>query len=168
MSWENIVKSIAPVLGTALGGPLGGIATKFITDALGIDSITMNSEATRKKITSGLTNNLENLQKIKDAELNFKKEMKKLDIQEEQLRYQDVKNARENEIKRNDSTQTWLTFIITGGFFSLLSLLLFVDIDNDVKNILNIMVGSLGTAWVGIVNYYYGSSVLDSRSNTDI
>ncbi len=34
--WKSIVSSVAPVLGTALGGPLGGVAARAAMDALGI------------------------------------------------------------------------------------------------------------------------------------
>ena len=34
MNWKSVVRSVAPTLGAALGGPLGGIATKFLSDAL--------------------------------------------------------------------------------------------------------------------------------------
>ena len=34
MDWKALVKTVAPVLGTALGGPLGGAATKFLTGKL--------------------------------------------------------------------------------------------------------------------------------------
>lgn len=41
MNWEDIGKTLiglgAPLLGTALGGPLGGIAGKVLADALGTD-----------------------------------------------------------------------------------------------------------------------------------
>jgi len=30
--WKKVVSTVAPVLGTALGGPLAGAATKFIAD----------------------------------------------------------------------------------------------------------------------------------------
>lgn len=42
MNWEDIGKTLiglgAPILGTALGGPLGGIAGKVLADQLGVDS----------------------------------------------------------------------------------------------------------------------------------
>jgi hypothetical protein len=34
MNWKSIVKSIAPVLGTALGGPIAGGAIKMLSSAL--------------------------------------------------------------------------------------------------------------------------------------
>jgi hypothetical protein len=33
-SWKDIIRSIAPTIGTALGGPLAGTATKFIADKM--------------------------------------------------------------------------------------------------------------------------------------
>ena len=36
--WKSVVGTVAPLLGTALGGPFGGVAGKMIQDALGVDS----------------------------------------------------------------------------------------------------------------------------------
>jgi hypothetical protein len=32
--WKELVKGVAPVIGGAFGGPFGGVAVKFMADAL--------------------------------------------------------------------------------------------------------------------------------------
>lgn len=52
----------------------------------------------------------------------------------------------------------FLVISTTFGFFGLLALLFFVPFPPESKEILNITLGSVGTAWLGIVNYNFGSS----------
>ena len=40
MDW---LKTIAPMLGTALGGPLGGAAAEFVADKLGLSEKTVDA-----------------------------------------------------------------------------------------------------------------------------
>jgi hypothetical protein len=57
-----------------------------------------------------------------------------------------------------DSTPQLLAFFVTAGFFGLLYLLCFKSAPDANLAMMNIVVGSLGTAWVGIVAYYFGSN----------
>jgi len=34
MNWQELVKSVAPMIGTALGGPFAGMATKWLAGKL--------------------------------------------------------------------------------------------------------------------------------------
>jgi hypothetical protein len=51
-----------------------------------------------------------------------------------------------------------LAVSVTAGFFSLLFLLCFKKAPDANMAMLNIVLGSLGTAWVGVMSYYFGSS----------
>ena len=53
-----------------------------------------------------------------------------------------------------------LAFMITGGFFTILGFMLIHPLPDNgsVKDVLLIMMGSLGTSWTGIIAYYFGSS----------
>ena len=62
-----------------------------------------------------------------------------------------------------DWTPSVLGYIVTVGFFGLLAYLATHDVPNTSERILDVMIGSLGTAWIGIINYYYGSSSGSSR-----
>ena len=74
--WKALVKTVAPVLGTALGGPLAGAATAAITKAvLGSDT------ATEKDIEAALaTASPEILLKLKEADQAFETRMTELGI----------------------------------------------------------------------------------------
>lgn len=88
---------------------------------------------------------------------------------------QDTQSARDREVKINtDPNSSWLSKNIPGmlalgvtlGFFGMLAWMLNYDVPTTNKDILNIMLGSLGTAWVSIVGFYFGSS-MGSKTNAE-
>lgn len=68
-----IVKTVLPWIGTALGGPLGGIAASAVGKALGMEDATVDSV---KAVLGGMPP--EELTKLKLAELDTQIQMKKL------------------------------------------------------------------------------------------
>ena len=111
--WKAMIKTAAPMLGTALGGPLGGAAGALIAKALGGDE-TKASADDLAKLCQNVTP--EQLLALKNAEQEFQLKLKQMDINElkdlEALAVQDRASAREREIKTGDS---WMPRIL-GGF----------------------------------------------------
>lgn len=79
----------------------------------------------------------------------------------------DVESARDREIAIATSDKAPLinkiilpcmAIGVTIGFFTILLYMLKYEVPKDNERILDIMLGSLGTAWIGIVFYYFGSS----------
>lgn len=52
----------------------------------------------------------------------------------------------------------WLAFIITIGYFGAMASLMLLPIPDDSHEVLLVMLGTLGTAWGGIIGYFFGSS----------
>lgn len=170
-AWDNIkpfVSKFAPIVGAALGGPLGGAAGALLANALGV------KDADPKSIEQAIKNGTltgEQIIALKQAEDQFALQMKQLDINSveemEKLAIQDRSSAREREMAVKDWTPRILAYGVTIGFFGLLSFLLRHDLPAGSKDVLNIMLGSLGTAWISIVTYYFGSSA-GSDKKTDL
>ena len=74
MNWKETLAAVAPTLATALGGPLAGAATKFISGKLlGKDDSTL--EEIEQAVLGASPEQLANL---KNIDYEFKKEMEKL------------------------------------------------------------------------------------------
>ena len=165
-SWKNVVSTVAPWLGAALGGPLGASAVTLIGNAIGLDKAT---ESTLKQALSGVTQ--EQLLAIKTADAEFEIKMRELGISEvkdlENIAAGDRDSARKRGIEVKDWTPRILAYLITLGYFLMLSMLVFGSIPVENKDTLYIMLGSLGTAWTGIISYYFGSTA-SSRAKTEL
>lgn len=97
-----------------------------------------------------------------EQQLQFDQRMAELQTQAElklaELEAADRASARTRETAVKDRTPAVLAYSITGGFFGVLSGMMFIEIPLTAKDVLYVMVGSLGTAWTGVIAYYFGSS----------
>ena len=150
---KQVLSAIAPTLGTAIGGPFGALAGTLVSAALGTSA---NDD---KATDSALLNaSPDTLLKLKQAELDFQAHMRELGIGEEKLVYDDMANARAREISVRDYTPAVLSYLITLGFFGTLCFMLINGKPAQGGDALLVMLGSLGTAWAGVIAYYFGSS----------
>jgi hypothetical protein len=85
---KGLIGTLAPTIGKALGGPLGGAAAQTIASVLGC-------KTDEKSITTAIqAATPEQLAEIKRAELGFKTRMKELDVDVFKLETDDIQNAR--------------------------------------------------------------------------
>ena len=163
--WKALVKSIAPTIGTALGGPLGGMSGLALSKALGVSEDAAKDETTLAAAVQGASP--DQLLALKKADQDFAVQMQKLGFENvealEAIAAGDRANARDREIKTQDWTPKVLGIAITLGFFGLLAYLMKREPPAGSRDILNIMLGSLGSAWIGVVTYYFGSSAGSAR-----
>lgn len=153
MSAKEWLKELAPLIGTALGGPLGGAAAAFIASKLGIEESTV--EAVSEVLNSGKLTP-EQIQAVKLAEIDFQKFLEANKIDLEKIHAGDRDSARKMQIAAPSRIPGVLAILITGGFFGILVYML--QSEYKPTDSLLVMLGSLGTAWTSIVAYYYGSS----------
>lgn len=160
-NWKQLVGSVAPALATALGGPLAGMATKAISSAvLGKDSGS-EMEITEAIIAGGP----DTLLKLKEADQSFSVEMKKLDINLEEISAKDRDSARRREIETKDNAPKILAAVIVTGFFAVLGVIAFVPLPAGAQAPVNILLGSLTALLLQVGNYYFGSSAGSSKKN---
>ena len=151
MDW---LKTLAPLLGTALAGPLGGAAVGFIADKLGIESKTI--EAVQEALDSGKMT-ADQVASLKVAEIEFRRFLEANKIDLERIAAADRGAARQMQQATQSAVPAALTFVITLGFFGVLGAMLY---DDSVINSppLLIMLGSLGTAWTSAIAFWFGTT----------
>ena len=89
-AWQGLIKSIAPRVGLALGGPFAGLATQTLANTLFPDQSGVKQSASLTKLLSGpLTGDAVMLEKLRQAEKKFDVQMRKLDVEIETLHVQD-------------------------------------------------------------------------------
>ena len=158
----GLLAQIAPTIATAIGGPVAGMATKALSNAL-----FGHQDAPDDEIQAALLNATpEQLSTIKKIDADFKAKMKELDIDLERIASQDRDSARNMQIHTNDWIPRVLALLITVGFFGILIWMLTKGMPPTGTEALLMMLGALGTAWTGVVNFYYGSSA-GSKAKTD-
>jgi len=147
MDW---LKSIAPTLATALGGPLAGLAINAVSSALGIDPDKVQETISSGKLTA------DQIASIQQAELALKARAQELGLDFAKLAVDDRKSAREMQISTKSFIPPALAILVTLGFFGILVGMMMETFKTSEP--LMLMLGSLGTAWTGIIAYYFGSS----------
>jgi membrane-bound ClpP family serine protease len=104
---------------------------------------------------------------IKKIDADFKVQMKSLDIDLERISAGDRDSARQMQRETKDWVPKVLAIVITLGFFGILIWMLLNGMPKTGTEALLMMLGALGTAWTGVVNFYYGSSA-GSKAKNDL
>ena len=157
-----LLGQVAPTLATALGGPMAGLAVKTLSNVL-----LGHEEGTDEDLSKALGSATpEQLSDIKKIDADFKVRMKELDIDLEKISAGDRDSARKMQMETKDWVPKVLAVAITIGFFGILVWMLVYGMPPSGTEALLMMLGALGTAWTGVVNFYYGSSA-GSKAKTD-
>ena len=154
MDFKQIVSAIAPFLGTMIGGPVGGAAMSALSRAL------FGKEGgTEQEIQEALgLASPETRVKLRQIEAELKLEMEKAVVESNRIDAMDRDSARAKEIATKDWMPAILATVLTLGLFGILFALIFYPVQSTMVGVLNVMLGFLGTAWGGAMQYYFGSS----------
>ena len=147
----NWLEQIAPTIATCLGGPLAGLAVSAVSKALGV-----SQEDAKERMDSGKMS-ADQIAQVKVAEIELQKQAQSLGLNFEQLAVEDRKSARDMQTTTQSFIPPLLSILVTAGFFGILAYLMVTPTDT-ANTPLMIMLGSLGTAWTGIIAFYFGSS----------
>jgi len=146
----NWLSQIAPTIATALGGPLGGIAYEAIAKVMGI------SQDDAKKMLDDGKLTADQIASVQQAEIALKAKAQELGLDFEQLAVTDRKSARDMQANTHSFIPPALAILVTIGFFGILYGLMTEQF--KTSDALLLMLGSLGTAWTGVIAFYFGSS----------
>jgi len=156
MEW---LKTIAPTIATALGGPLAGMAVSAVAKAIGCSPDEVQDVISSGKLTS------EQVASIQLAELELKKQAQSMNLDFAKLLAEDKKSARDMQIATKSWIPALLAVFVTIGFFGILLGLMTEHF--KTSDALMLMLGSLATAWTGVMAFYFGSSA-SSQAKTEL
>jgi len=158
---KSILSVVAPNIGTALGGPIGGMAGRVVAKALlGKD------EASNEEISEAVEKATpEQLVALKKADADFKVQMKQLDIDLAKISAGDRDSARQRQIALGDHTPTVLAILTMLAFFGYIGAVTFLPTPNADIGLLNVALGWLGGTASTVIAYYFGSSSGSKQKN---
>lgn len=165
----NVVKTLAPTIATALGGPLAGGAVAALESVFGISPAPQSTIDDRQdqlaQAISGATP--EQLAAVRKADQDYSLAMANAGFKDVEtlaaLAVQDRSNARAMQISTKSIVAPSLAVFVTVGFFTILGFMMFTELPKAAHDALMLLLGSLSTAWAAIIAYYFGSSAGSDR-----
>lgn len=166
MDWKAIVGTVAPWIGTALGGPLGGMAVEAAANALGISDKTTDAV---KQALSGVTP--EQMLALKKADQEFAAQMQALGFKQvtdlEAIAAGDRDSARKLQASAPSNIPALLTCFVVGAFTTTLILLLKFDVPATNRDIVVYMIGQLSGGFTSALAFWLGTT-RDSGRKTEL
>lgn len=166
MDFSSLIKTVAPWIGTALGGPLGGMAVEAASRALGLGESTTES---LKTALSGATP--EQMLALKKADQEFSLQMQALGFKQitdlEAIAAGDRKDARDMQRSTRSIMPAVLSCVVTVGFLGLLTGMMLGVLKVSDSQALLLMLGSLGAAFGAVMQFWFGTTA-DSGKKTDL
>lgn len=148
----QVLKTVAPTIAMAVGGPFGALAATAISAALGTPA--GDDKATEAALLSATPDTLLALRK---GEQDFTVRMRELGISEDKLVYDDIANARAREVAVRDNTPRNLAYLVLAfaGLCIAATLAGWTKVDSALAGTL---IGYLVAEARSALAYYFGSS----------
>ncbi len=157
MDWTKIIATVAPWIGTAIGGPLGGMAVEAAANALGLSDKTV--EAVKGAIMGASP---ETLLALKEADQNFALQMQSLGFQNikdlESIAAADRDSARKMQMENKSFMPAVITAGILASFAGTLVALLFIPIPTENRDLIIYMIGQLSGFAGSAVAFWLGTT----------
>lgn len=166
VNWQAIVKTVAPWIGTALGGPLGGMAVEAAANALGLGEKTVDAV---KQALGGATP--EQMLALKKADQEFALQMRALGFKAatdlEAIAAGDRRDARGMQVAKPSPMPAVLTVGTGVGFFFTLGALFLYPIPPENRDVIVYMCGQLAAAFAACLAFWVGTT-RSSQNKTEM
>jgi len=149
MDW---LKSLAPTLATALGGPLAGMAVEAISKAIGVDPSEVQNTINSGKMTA------DQIASLQTAEIALKARAQEMGLDFEKLAVADRASARQMQISTNSFVPPALSIMIVVAWSAVQYFLLTHVIDPSMRELIARVLGTLDGALMLVLSFYFGSS----------
>jgi len=142
MGFKSVLQKVAPFLGGLVGGPVGASVGVLIGNLLGVDP--SNEESLTTALKSATPDQIIAIRQIESAE---RMRMSQLLIEEMKVHSGDRENARTMQI---------LGLML--GYFGVIAILMLFPVQQDAKEVMYMLIGTLSSALASVVSFYLGSS----------
>ena len=149
MDW---LKSIAPTIATAMGGPLAGMAVEAISKAIGVDPSEVQNTINSGKMTA------DQIASLQTAEIALKARAQEMGLDFEKLAVTDRASARQMQISTNSFVPPALSIMIVVAWSAVQYFLLTHVIDPSMRELIARVLGTLDGALMLVLSFYFGSS----------
>jgi len=153
----GFISQLAPTIASALGGPLAGMAVEVIANKLGVHPDDAEAMLKAGKLSG------DQVASIQAAEIELKAKAQSMNLDFASLENQDRASARSMQTETKSWIPAVLAIGVTLGFFGILFGLMSGRVTAGPE--IEIMLGSLGTAWTGIIAFYFGSSASSQKKD---
>jgi hypothetical protein len=161
---KQILGVVAPALGTALGGPLGGIAARTLATVL-----LGKTGASDAEISNAITTaSPDQLLAIKKAEIDFQQRMRELDVDLEKISAADRDSARKMQMQTNSVIVPILSMTIVCSWVFIQYYLLTHTIEIEMREIIMRTLGTLDAALGLVLSFFFGSSASSKMKDETI
>lgn len=162
----SIIRTVAPGIATALGGPLAGMAVRAVSQTL-----LGRPDGTQEEVEAIIAGaSPSDLLKLKELDKHFKIEMKKLDVDLDRIEAGDRDSARKRHMVMKDKLPAVLAIVVIAGFFITVGYVLSgrVKLSGPDAVLIGTLVGYVSAKAEQVVSYYFGSSSGSAKKNATI
>jgi hypothetical protein len=149
MEW---LKTLAPTIASALGGPLAGLAIESISKAIGIDPKDVQSTISEGKLSA------DQIMLLKQAEIQMAARAQEMGLDFAKLNVEDRKSAREMQVTTHSHIPPTLAILIVVAWATVQGFLLTNVIDPSMRELIARVLGTLDGALMLVLSFYFGSS----------
>ena len=153
MKLGGLLKSLAPTIASAAGGPMAGMAVKMAASKLGLPEST-----TANEIEDLIERQPERAVALKQADEDFKNRIREMEIDLESFKteVEDRKDARENfSTDWTPKIFSILCLLLYGGFVMIVTLM---PHDQNDETIISLVLGQLSGILGTAAAFFYGGS----------
>ena len=147
---KSIIGAVAPTIGAALGGPIGGAAMQVVSQALGCKADERSVEQAMAQASS------EDLVKIREAELEFEAKMEQLGVDVFALETADKQDARKYFAK--DYTAKFIGIVMVLFFCGYIAMVTIMPPEQNSMELINLVLGYMGGLVSAVISFYFGAS----------
>lgn len=164
MKLKDIVRTVAPALAGALGGPLAGTAVRVLSEKfLG------KPDGTPEELETFLqTASPEQIVALKALDLEFKGKLLDAGIKIEEIEVADRSSARQMFMAAKDPTPSLLTAAVVVVWAAIQYLLFTGEAPEGSRELIARMLGTVDAALLTVMTFWFGSSRGSSEKNAMI